>query len=101
MADAPTLPIRVTPELLSDAALYTGIAVALAIVALVAPRDKRRGLVALAAFALVMLAALAALAQYGAVLRGTSHVVVREALLALLAVAVIRASVVFVAHFSR
>lgn len=88
-----------TPELLSDATLFTGIAVALAALSLLAPRERRRGLVVLAVLALVMLGGLALLSRYGARLgAGPPFEIVRETLLALLAVAVIRSIVVFVAH---
>ena len=89
----------VTPELLADAAMFAALAVALALIGFVVPPQKRRGLVGLALFAVVMLAGLWLLGEYGRRLgMGAPYDVVREALLGLLAVAVIRSAVVFVAH---
>ena len=89
----------VTPELLSDAVMYAGIAVALAVASLLAPRERRAGLGMLSVMALVMLGGVALLYQFGQRLGlGTFYEIVRETLLALLAVAVIRAVVVFFAR---
>jgi small-conductance mechanosensitive channel/CRP-like cAMP-binding protein len=91
--------IWVTPELLSDAALFTGLAVLLAVLAFAAPPRRRRGLITLAVMAVVMLAGLWALGEYGRRLGGgTPYDIAREALLALLAIAVIRSAVLFIAH---
>jgi len=94
----------VTPELLTDAAMFAALAVVLALIGFVVPPAKRRGLVGLAAFAIVMLAGLWLLSEYGRRLgSGAVYDIVRESLLGLLAVAVIRAAVLFIAHvvFSR
>jgi small-conductance mechanosensitive channel/CRP-like cAMP-binding protein len=88
----------VSPELFSDAVLFTGVAVALAVVSLLAPADRRRGLVVFALAAIVMLGGLALLQRFGGKLGSAPYDVAREALLGLLAVVVIRAIVVFVAR---
>jgi CRP-like cAMP-binding protein/small-conductance mechanosensitive channel len=92
-------PIWVTPELLSDAILFAGIAVALGLVSLLAPAQRRHGLLGLAGFAAAMLGGLALLAYFGVRLGGgMPYDIAREALLGLMAVAVIRAIVLFLAH---
>ena len=88
----------VTAELLNDAGLFTGIVVLLAVIAFAASAPRRRGLVLLALLALFMLAGLWALAEYGTRLPGTPYDIAREALLALLALAVIRSIVLFSAR---
>lgn len=81
----------VMDETLRDASLYAALAVLLALVAMLAPPERRRGLLPTAAFALAVLAALWILARFGAPFdERTLHEVVREGLLALLAVAVAR-----------
>jgi small-conductance mechanosensitive channel/CRP-like cAMP-binding protein len=91
--------IWVTTELLTDAGLFAGLAVLLAVLSLAAPPSRRRGLIVLAAIALVMLAGLWTLGEYGRRLgSGTPYDVAREALLGLLAVAVLRSLVLFIAH---
>lgn len=91
--------IWVSSELLTDASLFAGLAALLALLALAAPARRRRGLIVLAVMALVMLAGLWALGEYGRRLgSGAAYDIAREALLALLAVAVIRSVVVFVAR---
>jgi small-conductance mechanosensitive channel/CRP-like cAMP-binding protein len=91
--------IWVTPELLTDAGLFAGLVVLLAILGFTAPARRRRGLVAMAVVAIVMLACLWALGEYGRRLgSGLPYDVAREALLAVLAVAVIRSSVLFISH---
>jgi small-conductance mechanosensitive channel/CRP-like cAMP-binding protein len=90
--------LLVTADTLRDAALYTGIAVLVAMLSFAGPRERRRGLVVLAAVALVLLAALWVLHQWGRTLPGqTLYDVAREGVLALLAVVVIRAVLQFVA----
>jgi len=92
-------PIWVTPALLTDAAMYAGLAVLLAVLSLAAPPPRRRGLAVLAAMAVLMLGGLWLLFEFGPRLGiGTPYDIAREALLALLAVAVIRSAVLFVAH---
>lgn len=82
---------------LRDAALYAGLAVLLAALSFLAPPERRKGAVAMAVIALAMLAGLWVLATYGGRFDDrTLYEIVREALLALLAVAVIRA----VLHFA-
>jgi len=89
----------VTPELFTDAAIYAGIAATLAIAALVGPRERRPGMLVLGAIALAMLGGLALLMQYGPRLGiGSIYEIVREALLAILALVVIRSIVVFIGH---
>ncbi|HVF64713.1 MAG TPA: mechanosensitive ion channel family protein [Casimicrobiaceae bacterium] len=91
--------IPVSEELLNDASVFTAIAVALALLAFLAPPERRRGLVVLAAGAVIMLTGLFALQSFGATLgSGAAYDIAREALFALLAVAVIRAIVLFVAR---
>ena len=91
--------IWVTPELVTDAAMFTGLVLLLAVLAFAARAPRRRALVTLSLIALVMLAGLWALGEFGRRLgSGTPYDVAREALLGLLAVAVIRSVVYFVAH---
>ena len=91
--------IWVTSELLTDASLFTGIVVLLAVLAFAAPARRRRGMITLAVMAIVMLAGLWALGEYGRRLgSGTPYDIAREALLAVLAVAVIRSAILFIAH---
>ena len=79
--------------------MYAGLAVLLAVLALAAPAPRRRGLPALAAMAVIMFGGLWLLGEFGRGLgSGTPYDIAREALLALLAVAVIRSAVLFVAH---
>lgn len=87
----------VMDETLRDASLYAALAVLLALLALLAPPERRRGLLPMAALALASLAALWMLARFGAPFdERTLHEVVREGLLALLAVAVTRTVLGFV-----
>ena len=89
----------VSPELLTDAAMFASLAVVLALIGFIVPPAKRRGLVGLAMFALVMLGGLWLLGEYGRRLgSGAVYDIVRESLLALLAIAVIRSAVLFLAH---
>jgi small-conductance mechanosensitive channel/CRP-like cAMP-binding protein len=91
--------IWVTTELLTDAALFASLAVVLALLSFAAPRSRRGGFVGLAVFALAMLGGLWLLGEFGRRLgSGSPYDVARETLLALLAVAVIRSSILFVAH---
>ena len=91
--------IWVTSELLTDAAMFAGLAVLLAVLAFAARAPRRRGLVMLALIALLMLAGLWALGEFGRRLgSGTPYDIARETLLGLLAVAVIRSVVFFVTH---
>lgn len=86
-------------DTLHDASLYAGVAVLLAALSMLAPRERRRGSVVTAAFALAMLAGLWLLASFGAALDNrTLHEVLREALLALLAIAVLRSVLHFAVH---
>src|SRR5918993_367885 len=91
--------IWVTTELLTDAALFASLPVVLALISFTARRSRRGGFVGLALFALVMLGGLWLLSEFGRRLgSGAPYDVVREALLGLLAIAVIRSVVLFVAH---
>jgi small-conductance mechanosensitive channel/CRP-like cAMP-binding protein len=82
---------------LRDAALYAGIAVLLAACSFLAPADRRRGQVAMAVLALLALVGAWVLGSYGGRFDDrTLYEIVREALLALLAVAVIRSVLLFV-----
>lgn len=82
---------------LRDASLYAGLAVLLALAAFAAPAERRRGLAPLAVVSLVALAGLWALGQFGARFDDrTLYEIVREALLALLAIVVARAVLGFV-----
>jgi small-conductance mechanosensitive channel/CRP-like cAMP-binding protein len=84
--------LLVTADTLRDAALYAGIAVAAATLSFAGPPQRRRGPVVLAAFALLMVGALWVLVQWGDTLPNrTLYEIAREATLALLAVAVMRA----------
>lgn len=84
-------------ETLRDASLYAALAVLIAVVALLARARPRRALIVLAGVALVMLAGLWALLHFGGRFDDrTLYEIVREALLALLAIAVIRAVITFV-----
>jgi small-conductance mechanosensitive channel/CRP-like cAMP-binding protein len=88
--------VLITPDLLADASIFTAIALLLAILSVFAPQERRRGLPAMALLALLALGGLWALGMFGVrVGSGTFYEIVREALLALLAVAVIRAIVLF------
>ncbi|HVE49987.1 MAG TPA: mechanosensitive ion channel family protein [Casimicrobiaceae bacterium] len=90
----------VTTELFNAAVLFTSIAVALGVLSLLAPGERRRGLIALAAFAFIMLGALALLYRFGPSFGGPGPVIeiAREIVLAFLAIAVIRSIVVFIAR---
>jgi small-conductance mechanosensitive channel len=91
--------ILVTPELLREAAWYAGVATALAVVAFAARAPRRRGLLPLAVLAAAMVGGLWLVSRWGSVLgTGSAYDIVREALLAFLAIAVIRSVVLFVAH---
>jgi small-conductance mechanosensitive channel/CRP-like cAMP-binding protein len=84
-------------ETLLDATLYAGLVVLLAVLTLLVPRERRKGLVVLPVMALAMLAGLWLLARYGGRFDDrTIYDIVREALLAILAVAVIRSVLDFV-----
>ncbi len=86
-------------DTLYDASLYAGLTVLLALLSLPAPPPRRRGSLAMAAFALAMLAGLWLLHAFGAGIDNrTLHDILREALLALLAVAVLRSVLHFVVH---
>jgi small-conductance mechanosensitive channel/CRP-like cAMP-binding protein len=90
--------LPVTADTLRDAALYAGIAVLAALLTFAGPRDRRRGAVVLAGISLVLLAALWVLKEWGTSLPNrTLYDIAREAVLALLAVVVIRAVLQFVA----
>ncbi|MDH5286948.1 MAG: mechanosensitive ion channel family protein [Betaproteobacteria bacterium] len=81
---------------LRDASLYAGIAVLLGVLSFLAPPVRRRGLLLMAVVALVALAGVWLLANYGGRFGDrTLYEVVREALLALLALAVIRSVLLF------
>lgn len=89
----------VTPELITDAAMFASLAVVLALLSFAAPRERRGGLLGLGLFALLMLGGLWLLGEFGRRLgSGAPYDIAREALLALLAVAVIRSAILFVAH---
>ena len=91
--------IWVTSELLTDAAMFASLTVVLALLAFAAPPNRRGGFVGLAHVALVMLGGLWLLGEFGRRLgSGSPYDVARETLLALLAIAVIRSSILFVAH---
>jgi len=91
--------IWVTSELLTDAAMFASLTVVLALLAFAAPPNRRGGFVGLALVALVMLGGLWLLGEFGRRLgSGSPYDVARETLLALLAIAVIRSSILFVAH---
>jgi CRP-like cAMP-binding protein/small-conductance mechanosensitive channel len=84
---------------LQDASLYAGVAVLLAVVATVARNERRRTQWTLALVALIALLGLWLLASYGGRFDDrTVYEIAREALLALLAIAVLRAVLSFVAH---
>ena len=90
--------LLVTAATLRDAALYTGIAVLVATLSFAGPRERRRGAVILAGIALVLLAALWVLQQWGRTLPNqTLYDIAREGVLAMLAVVVIRTVLQFVA----
>lgn len=90
--------LPVTADTLRDAALYVGLVVLLAALSFAGPRERRRGATVLAATGLVLLAALWVLKQWGASLPNrTLYDIAREAVLALMAVVVIRAVLQFVA----
>ena len=90
--------LPVTADTLHDAALYAGIAVLAATLSFAGPRERRRGPLVLAGIALVLLAALWVLKQWGTALPNrTLYDIAREGVLALLAVVVIRAVLQFVA----
>ena len=92
-------PIGITPELMTDASLFAGLAVLLAALGHLVPRERRRGLLSLALLAIAALGAIAALDRFGARLgSGMPYDIAREALLGVLAIAVIRASVLFLAR---
>ena len=61
--------LLVTAETLRDATLYAGIAVLCAALAFAGPKERRRGVVVPAAFALLMLFALWLLVGWGGLLR--------------------------------
>ena len=91
-----TGPIWVDAVMLTDAALFAGLAAVLALISFAAAAPRRRGMVGLAAVAAVALAGLWVLATYGVRLgSGAPYDVVRETLLGVLAIAVIRSTVVF------
>lgn len=91
--------VNVTPELLTDASIFTGVVIALAIVSFVVPEERRRGLPAMAMLASLMFGGLWALGTWGTRIgSGTLYDIAREGLLAMLAVAVIRAFVLFVSR---
>ena len=90
--------LLVTADTLRDAALYVGIALLAAMLSFAGPRERRRGPLVLASIALLLLAALWVLKQWGASLPNrTLYDIAREGVLALLAVVVIRAVLQFVA----
>lgn len=92
-----TPPIQVDAALLNDAALFAGAAVLLTALSLFVRPERRRGLLPMAVMAVLMLAALWALGRYGPRLGSdTIYDIAREALLALLAVAVIRAVILYI-----
>jgi small-conductance mechanosensitive channel/CRP-like cAMP-binding protein len=92
-----TGPIWVDAETIADAALFAGLAALLAVASLPAPKSRRRGMVALAVLAAAALAGLWALGTYGVRLgSGVPYDVLRETLLGVLAIAVIRSAVLFV-----
>lgn len=82
---------------LRDASLYAGLAVLLAVIAFAAPADRRRGQIAMAILALFALAGVWGLGTYaGRFDDRTLYEIAREALLALIALAVIRSILLFV-----
>jgi small-conductance mechanosensitive channel/CRP-like cAMP-binding protein len=86
---------------LRDAALYAGIAVLLALLSFAAQADRRRGQFTMAILALAALAGVWGLASYaGRFDDRTLYEIVREALLALLALAVIRSVLLFVTRIA-
>lgn len=86
---------------LRDASLYTGIAVLLALLSFASPADRRRGQFTMAVLALVAFAGVWGLASYaGRFDDRTLYEIVREALLALLALAVIRSVLLFVTRIA-
>jgi CRP-like cAMP-binding protein/small-conductance mechanosensitive channel len=83
-------------DTLRDALVYTGVAVALALLSLLAPRERRKGPFTMAALALVALGGLWLLWRFGTRVESrTLHDILREALLALLAIGVMRAVLLF------
>ena len=88
--------LPVTSDTLIEASIYAGIAVALFLIGLLLPAARRRGLLASAALAVLMLVSLWVFSRFGrALANATLYDIVREALLALLAFAVIRATLLF------
>ncbi len=89
--------ILVDSELLTDAAMFAGVTVLISALSLLVPRERRHALLPMGVVAVVMMAGLWALDRYGMRLgSGALYEVVREALLALLAVAVIYAVITYV-----
>ena len=83
-------------DTLRDALVYTGVAVALALLSLLAPRERRKGPFTMAALALVALGGLWLLWRFGTRVESrTLHDILREALLALLAIGIMRAVLLF------
>ncbi|HEX4882716.1 MAG TPA: mechanosensitive ion channel family protein [Casimicrobiaceae bacterium] len=88
-----------TEDTLRDALVYTGVAIALALLSMLAPQERRRGPVTMAAVAVVALGALWALWRFGGRLESrTLHEILREATLAVLAVGVMRTVLLFAAR---
>lgn len=88
--------LPVTGATLVEASIYAGITVALFLTGLLLPAGRRRGLLASAALAMLMLLSLWFLSRFGqALANATLYDIVRETLLALLAFAVIRAALLF------
>ncbi len=89
--------LPITADTMLDASLFTGLTVLFFVIALVVPPERRRGLMGSAILAVILLLGLWLFAQVGdAVGSATLYEIVREALLALLAFAVIRSTLIFV-----
>jgi small-conductance mechanosensitive channel/CRP-like cAMP-binding protein len=89
--------LPVTAGTLLDASLYAGLAVLFFAIALLLPPERRRGLIGSALLAIIVLLGLWLFAQVGdAIGSATLYEIIREALLALLAFAVIRSTLIFI-----
>ncbi len=91
--------LPITPETLLNAALFAGIAIAFAVIAAIVRPYRRGGFIGLALVAVVVVLLLWTVSQLGSTLAGgTLFDILREILLALLAFAVLRSTLLFVSR---